>query len=118
MIDQHAHLDSIERTGSGLTVTVSPNPRIRQDPEKPYEAIRASAMARTCATSGMIGRERSPPGPVAPIRPAVTVRMLASDLQLRACDSRFTVAAVVAGVVNRAKRPIETGHDLWAPIQG
>jgi hypothetical protein len=59
-----------------------------------------------------------PFGPVAPIQAAVTDRALASDLQRRACDSRFTVAAVVVDDVNRAKSLIEAGRDLWAPIQG
>jgi hypothetical protein len=43
------------------------------------------------------------PGPVAPIQPAMTIRMLSSGLQLGTCDIRFTVAVVITGVVNRAK---------------
>ena len=43
------------------------------------------------------------PDPVAPVPAQLAVDTIASNLQIFACDSRFTVAVIVAGVTDRAK---------------
>jgi hypothetical protein len=87
--------------------------------KKPRQAIDGSESLPSVVKSRSVAQERLLlAGPVAPIPLAVAVSMLAPDLQLRTSERRFTVAVVVAGVRNRASGSIETGRDLWSPIQG